>query len=75
MFLPSQLKALEKDGSVLKNHKVYLVVNVNNIQTNQSLTTDSSGIATFSLDTTDWDGKGVSLEVSSFSVHSGCGRK
>ncbi|XP_066470160.1 alpha-2-macroglobulin-like protein 1 [Tiliqua scincoides] len=57
-----KLKALEKDGSVLKNHQVYLVINVNNTQTNQSLTTDSSGVATFSLDTTAWNGKGVSLE-------------
>lgn len=63
VFLSSQLKALERDGSALKNHQVYLVINVNNMQTNQTLTTDSDGVATFSLDTAAWDEKGVSLEV------------
>ncbi|KAJ6658262.1 hypothetical protein lerEdw1_020534 [Lerista edwardsae] len=66
-----KLKALERDGSALKNHQVYLVMNVNNMQTNQTLTTDSDGVATFSLDTAAWDGKGVSLEVRLLSGHSG----
>ncbi|XP_053226651.1 alpha-2-macroglobulin-like protein 1 isoform X2 [Podarcis raffonei] len=57
-----KLKALQRDGSIMKNHDVFLVINLNNNQTNMLLTTDSNGIAEFSLDTEAWNGKGVSLE-------------
>ncbi|XP_017514328.2 alpha-2-macroglobulin-like protein 1 [Manis javanica] len=51
------------DGSLLKNHRVFLVIyGANGTISNQSLTTDNNGLAPFTLDTVSWNGAGVSLE-------------
>ncbi|XP_025026911.1 alpha-2-macroglobulin-like protein 1 [Python bivittatus] len=57
-----KLKALQKDGSILKNHKVFLFINFRNERIKMPLTTDSNGVAAFTLDTDSWSGMGVSLQ-------------
>ncbi|KAM6475575.1 alpha-2-macroglobulin-like protein 1 [Liasis olivaceus] len=57
-----KLKALQKDGSILKNHKVFLFINFRNERIKMALTTDSNGVAAFTLDTDSWSGMGVSLQ-------------
>ncbi|XP_031761607.1 alpha-2-macroglobulin-like protein 1 [Xenopus tropicalis] len=44
---------LKKDP--MRNEKVYLVVNVDEVDTNITLVTDENGMARFSLDTSDWN--------------------
>ncbi|XP_057558260.1 alpha-2-macroglobulin-like protein 1 isoform X2 [Hippopotamus amphibius kiboko] len=50
------------DGSPLKHHSVFLVINGINGIIHKTLTTDSEGLAHFKLDTVNWDGKSISLE-------------
>ncbi|KAK2505055.1 hypothetical protein MC885_020269 [Smutsia gigantea] len=51
------------DGSLLKNHLVFLVIyGTNGIISNKTLTTDNNGLAPFMLDTVNWNGTGISLE-------------
>ncbi|XP_032203069.1 alpha-2-macroglobulin-like protein 1 isoform X1 [Mustela erminea] len=50
------------DGSLLKNHSVYLVIYGTNGTINQTLTTDNDGLAPFKLDTVNWSGGDISLE-------------
>lgn len=59
-----QIKTLGQDGSILKNQELILVSEAENKQSNQILITDSTGVATFTLDTAVWNGSDVSLEVS-----------
>ncbi|KAM8912429.1 alpha-2-macroglobulin-like protein 1 [Lycaon pictus] len=51
------------DGSLLKNHPVFLVINGINGTINQTLTTDNDGLAPFKLDTVNWNGRDISLEA------------
>ncbi|XP_067387064.1 alpha-2-macroglobulin-like protein 1 [Emydura macquarii macquarii] len=57
-----KIKALDRDGSVLKKQTVFLVINAGNTESHQNLTTDSTGVATFTLDTATWNRSEVSLE-------------
>ncbi|XP_006032701.1 alpha-2-macroglobulin-like protein 1 isoform X3 [Alligator sinensis] len=57
-----KIKALGRDGSILKNQELILVSEAENKQSNQNLITDSTGVATFTLDTAVWNGSDVSLE-------------
>uniref|UniRef100_A0A8C9DG53 Alpha-2-macroglobulin like 1 n=1 Tax=Prolemur simus TaxID=1328070 RepID=A0A8C9DG53_PROSS len=50
------------DGSLLKNHPVFLVISSVNGTINQTLITDNNGLAPFKLDTSDWNGTQVSLQ-------------
>ncbi|XP_077026073.1 alpha-2-macroglobulin-like protein 1 isoform X2 [Tamandua tetradactyla] len=50
------------DGSLLGNHAVFLVIYGENGTINQTLITDSNGLASFKLDTVSWNGTDVSLE-------------
>uniref|UniRef100_A0A2K6G6W9 Alpha-2-macroglobulin like 1 n=1 Tax=Propithecus coquereli TaxID=379532 RepID=A0A2K6G6W9_PROCO len=50
------------DGSLLKNHPVFLVIRGVNGTVNQTLVTDNNGLAPFELDTSDWKGTEVSLQ-------------
>ncbi|XP_008561491.1 PREDICTED: alpha-2-macroglobulin-like protein 1 [Galeopterus variegatus] len=50
------------DGSLLKNHPVFLVIHSTNGSINQTLVTDNSGLALFKLDTENWNGTDISLE-------------
>ncbi|TFJ98944.1 Alpha-2-macroglobulin-like protein 1 [Platysternon megacephalum] len=59
-----KIKALDREGSILKKQPVFLVINAGNTQSHQNLTTDSTGVATFTLDTATWNRSEVSLEVS-----------
>lgn len=65
MTFTPQIRVSGYDGSLLKNHRVFLVIyGANGTISNQSLTTDNNGLAPFTLDTVSWNGAGVSLEVS-----------
>ncbi|CAM5081738.1 unnamed protein product [Natator depressus] len=57
-----KIKALDREGSILKKQPVFLVINAGNTQSHQNLTTDSTGVATFTLDTATWNRSEVSLE-------------
>ncbi|VCX41203.1 unnamed protein product, partial [Gulo gulo] len=50
------------DGSLLKNHSVFLVIYGTNGTIHQTLTTDNDGLAPFKLDTVNWSGGDISLE-------------
>ncbi|KAE8589584.1 hypothetical protein XENTR_v10017632 [Xenopus tropicalis] len=49
------LKARTLKREPRKNEKVYLVVNVDEVDTNITLETDANGIARFTLDTSEWN--------------------
>ncbi|XP_030042749.1 alpha-2-macroglobulin-like protein 1 [Microcaecilia unicolor] len=51
-----QMKAQGSDGGVLMNQKVYLAVQIDGqvSQTEKCFLTDSQGMVTFNLDTSDW---------------------
>ncbi|XP_034641885.1 alpha-2-macroglobulin-like protein 1 isoform X3 [Trachemys scripta elegans] len=57
-----KIKALDREGSILKKQPIFLVINAGNTQSHQNLTTDSTGVATFILDTATWNRSEVSLE-------------
>ncbi|XP_074858458.1 alpha-2-macroglobulin-like protein 1 [Carettochelys insculpta] len=57
-----KIKALDRDGSALKNQIVFLVINTGNNKFHQNLTTDGSGVATFTLDTATWNRNEAFLE-------------
>ncbi|XP_051059496.1 alpha-2-macroglobulin-like protein 1 [Phodopus roborovskii] len=50
------------DDAPLKNHPVFLVIYGKNGTTKQTLTTDSDGLAPFTLDTVTWNSTDISLE-------------
>nr|KAF6451459.1 alpha-2-macroglobulin like 1 [Molossus molossus] len=50
------------DGSPLKNHAVFLTISGINATINNTLITDSNGLASFKLDTVDWNGTDIFLE-------------
>uniref|UniRef100_F7ICV0 Alpha-2-macroglobulin like 1 n=1 Tax=Callithrix jacchus TaxID=9483 RepID=F7ICV0_CALJA len=50
------------DDSLLKNHLVFLVIYGTNGVLKQTLVTDNDGLASFTLDTSSWNGTDVSLE-------------
>ncbi|KAF6338697.1 alpha-2-macroglobulin like 1 [Rhinolophus ferrumequinum] len=50
------------DGSLLKNHAVFLVIHGTNGTINHTLITDENGLAPFKLDTVHWNGTDISLE-------------
>ncbi|XP_007537691.1 alpha-2-macroglobulin-like protein 1 [Erinaceus europaeus] len=50
------------DDSLLKNHPVFLVIYSTNGTINHTLVTDDSGLASFKLETVNWNGTGISLE-------------
>ena len=64
MTFTPQIRVKGHDGSLLKHHSVYLVIHGENGDINQILTTDNNGLAAFNLDTANWNGKSISLEVS-----------
>lgn len=64
MTFTPQIRVKGHDGSLLQYHSVYLVIHGENGNVNQILTTDNNGLAAFNLDTANWNGKSVSLEVS-----------
>ena len=64
MTFTPQIRVKGHDGSLLKHHPVYLVIPGENGNINQILTTDNNGLAAFNLDTANWNGKSISLEVS-----------
>ncbi|XP_024435375.3 alpha-2-macroglobulin-like protein 1 [Desmodus rotundus] len=50
------------DGSLLKNHRVFLMIFGINATINHTLITDDDGLAFFKLDTVHWNGTDISLE-------------
>ncbi|XP_019481705.1 PREDICTED: alpha-2-macroglobulin-like protein 1, partial [Hipposideros armiger] len=50
------------DGSVLRNHAVFLVIRGINGTISHTLITDNDGLAPFKLDTVNWSGTDISLE-------------
>ncbi|XP_056197793.1 alpha-2-macroglobulin-like protein 1 [Falco biarmicus] len=58
-----KIKLQDHYGNVMKNRKVYLVIKFMRHRFIKTYITDSSGIASFSLDTTAWNSSSVSLEV------------
>lgn len=59
-----QIRVRGHDDSLLKNHLVFLVIYGTNGTFNQTLVTDTNGLAPFTVDTSSWNGAAVSLEVS-----------
>ncbi|XP_038270152.2 alpha-2-macroglobulin-like protein 1 isoform X2 [Dermochelys coriacea] len=57
-----KIKALDREGSILKKQPIFLVINAGNTQSHQNLTTNSAGVATFTLDTATWNRSEVFLE-------------
>ncbi|XP_006119999.2 alpha-2-macroglobulin-like protein 1 [Pelodiscus sinensis] len=57
-----KIKALDRDGSIFKKQTVFLVINVGNTQSHRKLTTDSTGMAAFTLNTATWNTSEVSLQ-------------
>lgn len=64
MTFTSQIRVSGHDGSLLKNHAVFLVIHGTNGTINHTLVTDDNGLAPFKLDTVNWNGTDISLEVS-----------
>ena len=64
MTFSPQIRVRGHNGSLLKRHSVFLVIRDIHGTTIQTLTTDSDGRAPFQLDTAHWNGRDVSLEVS-----------
>ncbi|XP_015419559.1 PREDICTED: alpha-2-macroglobulin-like protein 1 [Myotis davidii] len=50
------------DGSLLKNHEVFLMISGINATINHTLVTDNEGLASFKLDTVHWNGTDISLQ-------------
>ncbi|XP_070266822.1 alpha-2-macroglobulin-like protein 1 isoform X2 [Myotis yumanensis] len=50
------------DGSLLKNHEVFLMILGINATINHTLITDNDGLASFKLDTVHWNGTDISLQ-------------
>ncbi|KAL1790170.1 alpha-2-macroglobulin 1, partial [Sigmodon hispidus] len=57
-----KVRVRSHDDSLLKNHRVFLVIHGTNGTTNQILTTDNEGLASFTLDTASWNATDISLE-------------
>lgn len=64
MTFTPQIRVRGHDDSPLKRHTVFLMIRGEKGTMKQTLTTDDEGLAAFELDTANWDGKGISLEVS-----------
>jgi hypothetical protein len=63
-----QIKVTGPDSSPVPNEPVYLFLQNSGKSENWTLTTDSKGIASFSLDTSLWSSDSVSLSVSGHSL-------
>ncbi|KAL6033345.1 hypothetical protein STEG23_009987, partial [Scotinomys teguina] len=57
-----KIRVRDHDDSLLKNHQVFLVIYGINGTSNQTLTTDDDGLASFTLDTVTWNATDISLE-------------
>lgn len=64
MTFAPQIRVKGHDGSFLKNHRVFLMIFGINATINHTLITDDDGLAFFKLDTVNWNGTDISLEVS-----------
>lgn len=64
MTFAPQIRVRGHDGSVLKNHTVFLRILGINATINHTLVTDNDGLASFKLDTVHWNGTDISLQVS-----------
>lgn len=64
MTFTPQIRVRGHDGSLLKNKAVFLVIYGIIGTFNHTLVTDNDGLAPFKLDTVNWNGTDISLEVS-----------
>lgn len=64
MTFAPQIRVKGHDGSLLKNHEVFLMISGINATINHTLVTDNDGLASFKLDTVHWNGTDISLQVS-----------
>uniref|UniRef100_A0A2K5CR88 Alpha-2-macroglobulin like 1 n=1 Tax=Aotus nancymaae TaxID=37293 RepID=A0A2K5CR88_AOTNA len=63
LLMPKTISVKSHDGSLLKNHLVFLVIHGTNRVFKQTLVTDNDGLASFTLDTSSWNETDVSLET------------
>lgn len=64
MTFTPQIRVRGRDGSLLKNKAVFLVIYGIIGTFDHTLITDNDGLAPFKLDTVNWNGTDISLEVS-----------
>ncbi|XP_016077279.1 PREDICTED: alpha-2-macroglobulin-like protein 1 [Miniopterus natalensis] len=57
-----KIRVRDYDGSLLKNHAVFLMIFGINATINHTLITDNDGLASFKLDTVNWNGTDISLQ-------------
>ncbi|XP_054998741.1 LOW QUALITY PROTEIN: alpha-2-macroglobulin-like protein 1 [Sorex araneus] len=57
-----KIRARDHSGTLLRNQELFLVTRGANKTTEEILTTDDDGLASFELDTAPWNATGISLE-------------
>nr|XP_004610717.2 unnamed protein product [Sorex araneus] len=58
-----KIRARDHSGTLLRNQELFLVTRGANKTTEEILTTDDDGLASFELDTAPWNATGISLEL------------